>query len=477
MHPRILKELIEEVSEPLAIIFGKSWETGEIPEDWKRANIVPIYKKGNKNDPGNYRPVSLTSVPGKIMEQVIKEIICKHLEGGKVIGNSQHGFVKNKSCQTNPIAFFDRIMSLVDKGEAVDVVYLDFSKAFDTVSHDILIDKLGKYNLDGATIRWVHNWLDNRTQRVVINGSQYCWKGITSGVPQGSVLGLALFNIFIYDLDIGIESMLIKFADYTKLGGIATALEDRVIIQNYLDKLEKWSEVNRMKFNKDKCKVLHLGRNNQFHTYRMGRDCLGRRMAERDLGVIVDHKLNMSQQCDAVAKKANMILGCINRSVVSKTREVILLLYSALVRSQLEYCVQFWAPHFKKDVEKLERVQRRATRMIKGLENMTYEGRLKELSLFSLEKRRLRGDMIAVFRYLKGCHKEEGENLFTLASKDRTRSNGLKLHQGRFRLDIRKKFLTVRMVKHWNKLPREVVESPSLEIFKSKLDKCLSGMV
>uniref|UniRef100_K7EY15 Reverse transcriptase domain-containing protein n=1 Tax=Pelodiscus sinensis TaxID=13735 RepID=K7EY15_PELSI len=223
--------------------------------------------------------------------------------------------------------------------------------------------------------------------------------------------------------------------------------------------------------------VLHIGKNNQFHTYRMGSDRLERNMAERDLGVIVDHKLNRSQQRDAFAKKANMILGCINRCVVSKTREVILLFYSALVRPQLEYCGLFWAPHFKKDVEKLERIQRRATRMIKGLENMTCEGRLKKLGLFSLEKRRLRGDMIAVFRYLKGCHKEEGENLFILASIDRTRSNGLKLQQGRFRLDIRKKFLTVRVVKHWNKLPREVVESPSLEIFKSRLDKCLSGMV
>uniref|UniRef100_K7F0X6 Reverse transcriptase domain-containing protein n=1 Tax=Pelodiscus sinensis TaxID=13735 RepID=K7F0X6_PELSI len=309
------------------------------------------------------------------MEQVIKEIICKHLEGGKVIGNSQHGFVKNKSCQINLIAFFDRITSLVDKGEAVDVVYLDFSKEFDTVLYDILINKLGKYNLDGATIRWVHNWLDNRTQRVVINGSQSFWKGITSGVPQGSVLGPALFNIFINNLDIGIESTLIKFADDTKLGGVATNLEDRVIIQNDLDKLEKCSEVNRMKFNKDKCKVLHLGRNNQFHKYRMGSDCLGRSMAERDLGVTVNHKLNMSEQCDAVAKKANMILGCINRCVVSRTREVILPFYSTLVRPQSEYCVQFWAAHFKKDVEKLERVQRRATRMIKSLENMTYEGR------------------------------------------------------------------------------------------------------
>uniref|UniRef100_A0A674JM42 Reverse transcriptase domain-containing protein n=1 Tax=Terrapene triunguis TaxID=2587831 RepID=A0A674JM42_9SAUR len=215
------------------------------------------------------------------------------------------------------------------------MVYLDFSKAFDTVSHDLLINKLGKCNLDGATIRWVQNWLENHSQRVVISGSVSCWKDIMSGVPQGSVLGPALFNIFINDLDNGIESTLIKFADDTKLGGVASALEDRIKIQNDLDKLEKWSEVNGMKFNKDKCKVLHLGRNNQLHTYKMGNDCLGRSTAGKDLGVIVDHKLNMSQQYNAVAKKANIILGCISRSVVSKTREVILPLYSALIRPQL----------------------------------------------------------------------------------------------------------------------------------------------
>ncbi|CAM5107883.1 unnamed protein product [Natator depressus] len=227
MHPRILKVLTEEISEPLLIIFEMSWKMGEIPEEWKRANIVPIYKKGNKDNPGNYRPVSLTSVPGKIMQQIIKQSICKYLEDNKVISNSEHGFVKNKSCQTKLIAFFDSVTSLVDGGEEVDVVYLDFSKAFDTVSHDLLINKLGNCNLDGAIIRWMQNWLENHSLRIVISGSQSCRKGIISGVPQSSVLDPVLFNIFINDLDNGIESTLIKFADDTILGEVASALEDR----------------------------------------------------------------------------------------------------------------------------------------------------------------------------------------------------------------------------------------------------------
>ena len=477
LHPRVIKELAEELSEPLSIIFEKSWRTGEVPDDWRRANVVPIFKKGKKEEPGNYRPVSLTSIPGKIFEQIIKKSVCKHLENNAVITRSQHGFVKNKSCQTNLISFFDRVTSLVDCGNAVDIIYLDFSKAFDKVPHDILISKLAKSGLDGTTIRWIHNWLQNRTQRVLINGSFSNWGEVTSGVPQGSVLGPVLFNIFINDLDEEVQGMLIKFADDTKLGGTANTLEDRNKIQSDLDRLERWAENNRMKFNRDKCQVLHLGRGNQMQSYRMGDTWLNNTTSEKDLGIVVDHKLNMSQQCDVAAKKANAILGCINRSIASKSREVIIPLYSALVRPHLEYCVQFWAPHFKKDIDKLERVQRRATRMIKGLETRPYEERLKELGMFSLQKRRLRGDMIALFQYLKGCHTEEGQDLFSIIPVCRTRNNGLKLQEPRFHLNIRKNFLTVRAIRQWNQLPREVVGSPTLEAFKVQLDSHLSGML
>jgi len=183
MHPRVLRELADVIAEPLSIIFERSWRTGEVPEDRRKASFSPIFKKGKKEDPWNYRPVSLTSIPGKVMEQFILEVINKQVQEKKVIRSSQLGFTKGKSCLTNLTAFYDDMAGWVDERRALDVVYLDFSKAFDTVSHNILLGKLRKCGLDEWSARWIENWLNGRTQSAAISGTESSWRPVRSGIP------------------------------------------------------------------------------------------------------------------------------------------------------------------------------------------------------------------------------------------------------------------------------------------------------
>src|SRR5215467_11751771 len=296
------------------------------------------------------------------------------------------------------------------------------------------------------------------------------WSLVMSGVPQSSVLGPLLFLIFINDIDENILSKLKKFADDTKLYREILNNEDCNILQNDLTTLVEWSNECKMLFNVDKCSVMHLGRKNDKNVYNMC-TTLKETIIERDLGLLVDNNVKFSSQCSVATKKANCILGLIRRNIAHKSKEVILRLYKSLVRPHLEYCIQVWSPYLKKDIELLEKVQRRATKMISELRHLSYEQRLNRLGLITLEKRRIRGDFMQAFKIIKGIDKVDYTRFFTLNVDRRTRGHRYKLIKKRTKLAMRKNFFSQRVVSAWNKLPDRVVEVNSVNAFKNELDR------
>jgi hypothetical protein len=267
LHPKLLFELRDQLVGPLTRLFRKSLVTGVVPYEWKDARVSPLFKKGKRDKPENYRPVSLTSIIGKIFEAIIKDNIVEHLEKYKILNSSQHGFTKGKSCLTNILSFMESVTSKIDEGNPVDIVYLDFAKAFDKVPHVRLVNKLEAHGISGLVLNWVRHWLSNRRQKVCINNEESDWRNVSSGVPQGSLLGPVLFLIYINDLDNAIVSKLGKFADDTKLCQSVRNKEDIESLQRDLDVLHEWSVEWQMSFNVDKCVVMHVGHNNKHSKY------------------------------------------------------------------------------------------------------------------------------------------------------------------------------------------------------------------
>ena len=262
MHPRILKELAEVICTPLTIIFNASMELGVLPADWKPANITPIYKKGKKQVAGNYRPVSLTSILCKVLESIVRDQIVNYMKENKLFSKKQFGFIGGRSTTLQLLKVLDKWTSILDRGGAVDVVYFDFMKALDKVPHGRLILKLRSYGIDSKPLSWIQDFLTERKQRVVVNGEKSLWSAVTSGVPQGSVLGPVLFVIYINDLPDVIDagSNMDMFADDTKLYREIKQVADRHVMQSDVDAMDGWSEDWLMKYHPAKCKVMKMGK-------------------------------------------------------------------------------------------------------------------------------------------------------------------------------------------------------------------------
>ena len=481
MHPYVLKNTAGAICIPLEIIFNMSLRNGECPDDWRRANVTPIHKKGDKTEPGNYRPVSLTSQVCKVLESIVREHIVEHLETNNILSNKQHGFREGRSCLTNLLELVESWTEILDEGNGIDVAYLDFRKAFDLVSHKHLIFKLEKYGIKNEILAWIASFLNQRSQRVVVRGTASEAFEVTSGVPQGSVLGPVLFLIFINDLPLGIISLLSLFADDTKVfrriitdrsGQVQTSDRDREILQNDLDNIYKWAEKWKMEFNVDKCKVMHLGRSNPGHTYTMGGRNLGVVTEEKDLGVWFDNQLDFGKHIRSIVGRANRMLGLIKISFDCMDREMFRNLYLVMIRPILEYCVQVWCPYKQKDIDLIEQVQERATRMVPGLKGMSYDERLKKLGIIRLVERRFRGDMIETHKIMSGREGVKREDFFQAAEErgDPNLVRGKKIFKKRSNGLIRQNTFSQRVVNPWNKLSKGEVITETTSGFKSKFD-------
>jgi hypothetical protein len=372
--------------------------------------VVPIFKKGARTDPGNYRPVSLTSVPCKLLESIIEDEINKHLEENKLIKHSQHGFMKGRSCSTNLIEFLEVVTKAVDSGESVDIFYLDFSKAFDSVPRERLLVKLKAKGIDGKLLDWLRNWLSGREQIVRVRTAVSGPQKVESGVPQGTILGPCLFKIKIDDIDEVIErlvALLSKFADDTKGAKIIRTRQDADDMQTALDLLCDWAREWGMKFNEKKCKILHLGRNNPRYEYFMNGTKLTVVEEEKDVGVVIHKSLKPARQCERAAATATGVLMQLAKCFHYRDRNIFVKLYQQYVRPHLEFSTPVWSPWLLSDIQTLEKVQERVVKMISGLAGCDYEEKCNEIGLETLKERRDLLDMAQVYKLVHGIDKNQ----------------------------------------------------------------------
>ena len=470
-HPYFLYSLADILCTPLTILFNTSLREGIVPPQWLEACITAIHKKGLKSVVGNYRPVSITSVICKMMESIVRDYIVMHMSSNRIFADEQHGFVPNRECMTNLLLAMEEWTEAMESGYDIDIIYTDFAKAFDSVPHKRLAVKLKSLGINGEVLRWIEAFLSGRRHRVSIDGELSDWVYVKSGIPQGSVLGPILFVVFINDMPRVINNCCKLFADDAKIYSAIHSEDDTVSLQNDINSLVEWSTLWQLPFNIEKCKCMHVGRKSTAHSYQMNDHILENVNEEKDLGVIIDNRLKFHTHTSAAIKKANSILGLIKRSFATLDEDILPLLFTSMVRPHLEYGNIIWGPHFVGDIKAVERVQKRATRMIPSLKNLSYRKRLEILNLPSLSYRRKRGSMIMIFKIMTKKLNISLDHFFSL-SNFKTRGHVYKiLKNQRATKQVRCHSFSIRSVSDWNRLPSDVVLAESVNQFKNKLDE------
>jgi hypothetical protein len=472
---RILKEMATTIAPILTTIFQISLDTGTPPSDWLKAHVVPIYKKNDRTTASNYRPVSLTSIPCKILEHIISKSIHNHLETHNILTDKQHGFRRRRSCETSLLTTVQDLASTLEKNHQIDLILLDFSKAFDTVPHTRLLNKLEHYGIQASTHLWIKHFLTNRTQEVLVEGSKSSPVDVSSGVPQGTVLGPLLFLLYINDMPSSISpgTSLKLFADDAMLYRKINNPTDSDNLQHDLDRLIDWEQTWQMSFNPTKCQVMHITKSRSpiNNPYTIHGTTLETVPTATHLGIDISNTLSWNTHINRIANKANSKLGFIKRNIKSVPQCIRTNAYMSLVRPHLEYCCSVWDPHTLKNIKRLEGVQHRAARFV--VHNYSWEASgaalASDLSWPTLEQRRAEARLSNMYKLTHNLMDIDPTQYLTAGCR-RTRSNHpYKYRQVQTSHNYYAYSYFPRTIVQWNRLPGNIVLTENLEAFRGAL--------
>ncbi|CAH8575535.1 unnamed protein product [Dicrocoelium dendriticum] len=408
------------------------------------------------------------------MERILKQTLHLYLEELNLFSCAQHGFRRARSCTSNLLVAKEKWAKSLDSGKRLDVVFVDFSKAFDRVPHERLLFKLRGIGIAGNLLSWISDFLRDRTMQVQVNDTFSAPVLMTSGVPQGSVLGPVLFNIFINDLPSTLQADCLIYADDLKLWMEVSSMEDADRLQSTLDLLHDWSIKWQLPMNHEKCSVLPVGASVPFGIYHIGGSLLRNATQERDLGVVLSSDLKSNEDTKKKVAAAYRMFHSIRRAFSRLTPGIFRLLFTSHVRPLLEYGLPAAYPLTKFECDMIEKVQRRGSKSVAELRDLSYSLRLKQLNLFSLDYRRHRGDLIFTRRILRGELGRELQEFFHLNTESSTRGHSLKLFKPRSDRVRSSLALSTRVVNDWNRLPESIVVAETEERFKHLLDSHFS---
>jgi hypothetical protein len=471
LSSRVLKTCCVELAGPVQTLFNQSLQTSKVPTDWKRANVAPIFKKGSKVEPSNYRPVSLLPIISKTLERCILNKILDTI--APKISKLQHGFMKGKSTMTQIMTVLSNIHRIFDERKQTDVIYFDLSKAFDSVPHKLLIHKLKSFGIHGRLLDWITHYLSDRKQRVTLDGTCSAWLPVASGVPQGSILGPILFLLYINDLPdiLSPDTLCAIFADDTKIYRQITDIADTKALQEDINNIALWGQTWGLKFNNTKTVHLTIATKTSIETtFTMGEDNIEKVESTNDLGIEVRNDLKWSSHIDKIVKKAKQRLGLIIRTLgFDAPRRAKQTAYISLVRSILETGSQLWSPHDKDSLSKLEKVQRTATKYITNNPHITQQGyvnyktRLLETGLLPLSYRREIADLSYFCKHLHS----DITNLIDFITENkrqggirtRSQSQAITYTIPKTKTSQSAHFYPARIARLWNSLPENLRET------------------